>query len=259
MVDARWNELNAERWGEDAARWRAFGLPAPEDVRRLLVDLACPPEALLLDVGCGAGLWSVALGRAGYRVHGFDISPRMIDEARRLADEYGIGGDVGEFEVGDAERISLANASVDGVICRNVLDFVSSPGAALGEIWRVLKPGCRLVLSVLGANSPVKREAWRRFLPGAAAPTGMNYMLPWEMEALLGELGWEILGHRADFGPAASGATNEYTAEMTGRWEDRIVQQTLTTVWEFVIAKPAVADEFNHPAPSPAPYSEPGS
>jgi len=165
----------------------------------------------------------------------------MIAEARRLADEYRVGHDVSEFEVGDAEHIPLADASVDGVICRNVLDFVSSPGAALGEIWRVLKPGCLLVLSVLGANSPVKREAWRRFLPAAAAPTGMNYLLPWEAEALLEELGWEIVGHRPDFGPAASGATNEYTAEMAGRWGNRIVQQTLTTVWEFVIAKPVDA------------------
>lgn len=259
MDNARWNEINAERWGQDAARWRAFGLPGAEDVQRRVVDLACPPGALLLDVGCGAGLWSVALAREGYRVHGIDISPHMIDEARRLADEHGIGGDISEFEVGDAERITMPDASIDGVICRNVLDFVSSPGSALGEIWRVLKPGCRLVLSVLGANSPVKRGAWRRFLPGAAAPTGMNYMMPWEMEALLGELRWEILGHRPDFGPAASGASNEYTAEMAGRWEDRIVQQTLATVWEFVIAKPAVVDGLSHPRPGPALYSEPGS
>jgi SAM-dependent methyltransferase len=172
----------------------------------------------------------------------------MIDEARRLADEHGIGGDISEFEVGDAERITMPDASIDGVICRNVLDFVSSPGSALGEIWRVLKPGCRLVLSVLGANSPVKRGAWRRFLP-EPLPHWDELHDALGDGSITGELRWEILGHRPDFGPAASGASNEYTAEMAGRWEDRIVQQTLATVWEFVIAKPAVVDGLSHPRP----------
>ncbi|GAC1523743.1 MAG: hypothetical protein NVS2B16_32070 [Chloroflexota bacterium] len=236
--DAQWKSINAERWDGMAARWREHGLPDPEEVRRVIAALGCAPGALLLDVGCGAGLWSVALCREGYRVHGIDASPQMIAEARRLAAEYDVDPHSLAFEVGDADRITLPPAGADGVICRNVLDFVPSPGAALVEIWRVLKPGRRMVLSVLGAHSPVKREAWRRFVPGSPIAMMLNHIVPWETEALVAELGWSILHHRPNVGPAASGATNEYTLEMVERLHDRVLQQAIATTWEFLLLKP---------------------
>lgn len=245
MDETQWKASNAEFWDRGAARWRALGLPTPEnatlwsrDVPDLVDELACPPGALLLDVGCGAGLWSVALAQAGYRVRGVDISPQMVAQARQLAEEHGIGRKVLDFEIGAADQIDVADGTFDGVICRAVLDFVPSPGAALLELWRVLRPGHRLFLSVIGAHSPLQRTAWRRFLPGSPAPLPVNHILPWEAEALLEEMGWEIVSQRANMGPAASGATNEYTREMIEQLDNRILQQTLASLWEFIAVKP---------------------
>jgi SAM-dependent methyltransferase len=247
MDEMQWKDSNAAFWGGVAARWRARGLPTPDntagfwddDITRLVADLGCSPEVLLLDVGCGPGLWSVALARAGYRVRGSDISPQMIGEARELAAEHGVQADPVSFAVGAADQIDATAAGVDGILCRNVLDFVPVPGVALAEFWRVLKPGCRLVVSVVGAASPIKSKAWRRFLPGGTASVPTNGILPWEAETLLGEMGWIIVGHRPTFGPAASGAPNAYTRAMAERLGERILQQTIATTWQFVAVKPA--------------------
>ena len=69
------------------------------------------------------------------------------------------------------------------------------------------------MLSVLVAASPVKRDDWRRFLPDTSAPSVRNQLLPWEAEALLDALGWEIGTQAPEFGQAVSGAANRYSAE----------------------------------------------
>lgn len=236
MDNERWRSINIERWDGIASRWRSFGLPAADVIHTFMEDLACKPGSSVLDLGCGAGLVSVALAREGYRVYGIDISPRMIEQALQLAAEHQITSRVISFDVGNVEHIALGDTAVDAILCRNVLDFVPSPGTALSEIGRVLKPGGRLVLSVLGAHSPVKEDSWRRLLPGAEI-TGLNYMAPWEMEALLDAFGWEIILQRPTFAAAASGATNKFTLEDAARW-DKILQQAAATGWTFVAVKP---------------------
>jgi 2-polyprenyl-3-methyl-5-hydroxy-6-metoxy-1,4-benzoquinol methylase len=237
--DARWKEIQAERWDGAAARWRALGLPDRDTLKQLIADLGCAPGALLLDIGCGAGLWSIALAQAGYRVRGVDVLPQMIREEWQLAQEHYLGPDIVNFNVGSAEEVNAVEGTFNGIISRAVLDFVPSPGAALAEFWRVLEPEGRLLLSVLGAHSPAKRELWRRFLPEAPALLAMYYILPWEAEALLRELDWEIVDGRPNFGPAATGATKEYSPEIAEQLGDRIVLQAIATAWEVVAVKPA--------------------
>ena len=135
--------------------------------------------------------------------------------------------------------LPFAGATFDGAIRFNVLDFTPGPGAALLELRRVLKPGARLIVETLGARSPVKAQTWRRFLPDAAVPPIANQILPWETEALLGALGWRILGGRPLFGPAASGAANAYDAARAAALADPILQQTVATAWQIVAQKPA--------------------
>jgi SAM-dependent methyltransferase len=158
----------------------------------------------------------------------------MIAQARALAREHGLGDDSVQFVVGDAEHLDAVDASVDAILCRFVLDFVASPGDVLVELGRALRAGGRLWLGALGAYSPVRRSDWRRFLPGSTEPNVMNGILPWEVEALLGELGWRIIAHRPELGPTASGLTNDYTREQLDPLGNRILQQALATGWGFV-------------------------
>jgi SAM-dependent methyltransferase len=73
----------------------------------------------------------------------------MLDAARRRAAELGLD-DVG-FQVEDAAALTLADASVDGILCRWGLMLVPDMEAAAAEVRRVLRPGGRAALAVWGA------------------------------------------------------------------------------------------------------------
>jgi ubiquinone/menaquinone biosynthesis C-methylase UbiE len=236
-------EANENFWNGASARWRKTDLPDADRVRAAIDDLGCPPGSTVLDAGCGPGNWSIALAQAGYHVYGIDLSPQMVAEATGKAEEYGVEPGSVQFQVADVEHLGSDNAVFDAILCRNVLDFAPNPGWALVGLKRVLKPGGRMILMTLGAYSPVKRNLWRRFLPGDKTPTIANYITPWEMEALLGELGWEIIMQKPHFGPSAAGVLNEYNEEISERLGDRVLQQTIATSWQFVAVKPDMPQE----------------
>lgn len=75
-----------------------------------------------------------------------DLSPAMVDAARRRGSERGVEN--AEYGVWDAGRIELAADSVDGVLCRLGYMLMPDPAAALVETCRVLRPGGRLALAV---------------------------------------------------------------------------------------------------------------
>ncbi len=92
----------------------------------------------ILDVGCGAGFFSILLAKAGCEVTGIDITPAMIREAKLLASEEKSNI---SFTVMDAEKLSFVKESFDVVIARNVTWNLTNPAEAYREWLRVLKPG----------------------------------------------------------------------------------------------------------------------
>lgn len=92
----------------------------------------------ILDIGCGAGFFSILLAKSGHEVTGIDLTPNMIEEAKLLTAEQNC---TAEFLVMDAERLSFADSSFDAVIARNVTWNLPHPDAAYREWLRVLKNG----------------------------------------------------------------------------------------------------------------------
>jgi SAM-dependent methyltransferase len=132
-------------WDDEAATFDEqpdHGLRDPE-VRKawaaLLLPLI-PPKAVVADLGCGTGSLSVLLAEAGHRVHGVDLSGRMLEQAREK------GGTSVEFSQGDAADPPIDDRSCDVVLVRHVLWAMADPAAAVGTWVRLLKPGGRLVL-----------------------------------------------------------------------------------------------------------------
>ncbi len=114
-----------------------------------LPRLSVGPAPAVLDLGCGTGinLLEVArvLGDCG-PLHGIDLAPGMIDEARRKAADAGVPA---VFEVGDAQALSFEDASFDLVICNSVYHWFADRPRAVAEMSRVLRPGGQVLVSTI--------------------------------------------------------------------------------------------------------------
>lgn len=111
------------------------------EVALALVDsLRLPAASRILELGCGAGSLAVALAERGYRVAAVDTVDSMLNLARGLAWEAGVGERV-IVSRGDAHNLAFGNDTFDLVVALGVVPYLHSVSDALGEVVRVLKPG----------------------------------------------------------------------------------------------------------------------
>ncbi|MBL0165102.1 MAG: bifunctional 2-polyprenyl-6-hydroxyphenol methylase/3-demethylubiquinol 3-O-methyltransferase UbiG [Xanthomonadales bacterium] len=122
-----------------------------------------------LDVGCGGGLLSEALARAGADVIGIDLAPSVLDVARLHLLESGLAVDYRETSVETlADRMA---GQFDVVTCLEMLEHVPDPASVIGACACLLKPGGRLFVSTLNrtpqafAAAIVGAEHLLRLLP----------------------------------------------------------------------------------------------
>jgi ubiquinone/menaquinone biosynthesis C-methylase UbiE len=111
------------------------------DVVLALVDkLTLSPESRILEVGCGAGVTTVALAQRGYGVAALDSVDAMIRLTRQLAVETGVEHRV-RASLGDAHRLPFADNAFDLLLAIGVTPWVPSLDQSLREMVRVLAPG----------------------------------------------------------------------------------------------------------------------
>jgi SAM-dependent methyltransferase len=106
----------------------------------------------VMDAGCGSGAQCEWLLDAGAHVVGFDLSPKMVELARRRC------GDRARIFVGDlADELPVADASLDGITCSLALHYLEDWTVPLRSFARTLRPGGWLVISLdhpFGARLP---------------------------------------------------------------------------------------------------------
>jgi ubiquinone/menaquinone biosynthesis C-methylase UbiE len=157
-----------------AAAWerhRELLFEGQRQVSEWLVDEIDPePGQTILELAAGPGetgfLAAERIGADGHLIS-TDVSPGMVDAARRGAEARGLGNV--EFRVMDAQHIELPDDSVDAVLSRFGVMLMSEPGTALREANRVLEDGGRLAYVVWG---PPDRNPWLTVLVGAVLQTG---------------------------------------------------------------------------------------
>lgn len=114
------------------------GLPA---TKQLLELCQITRAREVLDVGCGTGVGPAYIARMhDCRVVGVDLSPRMIEWARRRVREDGVEDRV-ELRIADALDLPFETDRFDVVVCESVLAFVGDKARAIRELVRVTKPG----------------------------------------------------------------------------------------------------------------------
>ena len=122
------------------ARW-SFYIEAT--TRATIARLSPPPNARVLDVGCGSGVLLRELAREFPQVAlvGLDPVPEMLAVARQRVPPGT------ELREGWAEELPFEDDEFDLVVSCNVLHYIRQPVAALVEMSRVLRPGGELVIT----------------------------------------------------------------------------------------------------------------
>ncbi|HET9983404.1 MAG TPA: methyltransferase domain-containing protein [Longimicrobiales bacterium] len=115
----------------------------------------------VLDVGCGSGYFAREMARRGARVVALDISPRMIEHARR--DEAGAPLGI-EYHIGDAAGIAdrFPAASFDLATSCLALQDMPDPAGALRAVRLVLRPSGRFVASITHPCTDTVFRRWER-------------------------------------------------------------------------------------------------
>jgi arsenite methyltransferase len=120
------------------------------------------PGERVVDVGCGAGIDSLVAAKQvtpDGRVIGVDMTPSMLEKARRAAEGAGLKGV--EFREGYAEALPVEDGWADVVISNGVLNLMPDKDAALAEMSRVLKPRGRLQIGDILVQKAVPESAKR--------------------------------------------------------------------------------------------------
>ena len=148
---------------------------SPSVLGPLLKALEGAPGRRLVDVGGGTGNYSVALRDEGWEPLVIDRQPEML--ARAAAKGL-------ETQLGDAQRLPLADASTDAVMLVSMLHHVERPELALAEARRILRPGGRLALMVFTREDV--SEMWLgEYFPSTRAWTSASHAPLAELSAML--------------------------------------------------------------------------
>lgn len=175
-----------------------------------------PKRGRVLDAGGGPGRYAIELAKNGHQVVLFDLTPGLLDIARREVKRAGLQGRVTGFEEGTIEDLSrFPSRSFDAVLCLGgPLNHLLDPkarGRALDELVRVAKRRAPIVLSVIGrlavlqvglVRNPgdLKRHPrdYQRILKtgdysGAHGFAPCHFFLPEELEALVKGRGLRVV------------------------------------------------------------------
>ncbi|HEX2027989.1 MAG TPA: methyltransferase domain-containing protein, partial [Nitriliruptorales bacterium] len=133
-------ELTSVDWLVDHHRTKEL------ERRQMVEDLELKPGQVVLDLGCGPGLWTQLLAEQvepNGKVIGADLSPSLIRYAVNVACTD--APEVTEFVLADFYRLPFADDTFDAVFFGNCLAYVPDPLALLDEHNRVTRPGGRII------------------------------------------------------------------------------------------------------------------
>jgi SAM-dependent methyltransferase len=168
---AWWNAESAEyqarhgaQLAEHGAAWGIWQIP--EEELHVLGDVAgCD----VVELGCGAAQWSIALARQGARPVGVDLSEAQLDHARRLQAQAGI-----TFPLlhASAEEVPLPDAAFDIAFCDHGAFTFADPYRTVPEAARLLRDGGLLAFNM---STPLLDICWPEDADEVTSTLALDY------------------------------------------------------------------------------------
>jgi ubiquinone/menaquinone biosynthesis C-methylase UbiE len=116
------------------------------EVRLVLKEVNAQPGQKILDIGCGDGIWTNYLANSSQaEIHGLDVSKHDLNIAKKRAALSKVNV---RYHLEDATKMSFKTATFDTVFSISTLEHTDNDDAIFKEIYRVLKPGGKIVVSM---------------------------------------------------------------------------------------------------------------
>ncbi|MGC1550559.1 MAG: bifunctional 2-polyprenyl-6-hydroxyphenol methylase/3-demethylubiquinol 3-O-methyltransferase UbiG [Rhodanobacter sp.] len=190
---ARFGKLASRWWDPDGESRPLHDLnPVRAAYVAARVDL---PNAKVADVGCGGGLLSEALARAGAQVTGIDLGEKVIEIAKLHLHESNLNVD---YRVQSSAELAVTQPEhFDAVCCMELIEHVPDPAALVADLAAMVKPGGRVFMSTLNRTP----AAFGAAILGAEYIMGMlprgthhyaQFLKPSELGRLLRRAGLEL-------------------------------------------------------------------
>jgi ubiquinone/menaquinone biosynthesis C-methylase UbiE len=148
-----------ENADETFYRWNE-PLHGPEGKFSRLFDFERYRGKKVLEVGCGIGCMAMNWAQQGAKVTAVDLNPVAVEQTRRRFQVFDLEGDIREA---DGENLPFAEGSFDFAYSWGVLHHTPGTKQAIGELYRVLKPGGRVGVMLYNRRSFLYRFiiAWQ--------------------------------------------------------------------------------------------------
>jgi ubiquinone/menaquinone biosynthesis C-methylase UbiE len=162
MTDATHRDLILDQFTRQASVFSTATAITDEAALRMIVEAARPaPDDRLLDVACGPGLVVCAFAPHVRAATGIDVTPAMLERARKLAADKGLANVA--WRHGDVYALPYEDASFTIVTTRFSFHHFLDPAAVLREMVRVCAPGGRIVVvDDYASDDPAKAAAFNR-------------------------------------------------------------------------------------------------
>jgi SAM-dependent methyltransferase len=201
-----YRDVRLETYGEDYGQTSWVTTEESHEIPRLLELI---PGCSVLEIGSGSGRYALYVAEAARcQVVGLDVNAEGVRNASALADRQNLNAQVRFQRCDVSQPLPFPDTSFDAVYSNDVFCHIPGRLALLRELWRVLKPGGRLIFSdalVVGGTLSNQEIATRSLI---------GYYLfvpPAENEKLIEAAGFRLLDVTDTTGRAA---------EVAGRWHD---------------------------------------
>jgi len=146
MTDMTHDALIRDQFTRQAVVFNTAAPVANRDALQMIVDAAEPgPDDTVLDVACGGGLVARAFAPQVRYATGIDVTPAMLEQARKAAAESGLANT--SWDQGDVTALPYADGSFTIVATRFSFHHFVDALVALREMVRVCAPGGRIVVA----------------------------------------------------------------------------------------------------------------
>ena len=188
MSDTSHQDLILDQFTRQATVFSTAPTITDEDALRMIVDAAGPtPDDRLLDVACGPGLVVCAFAPHIREATGIDVTPAMLERARKLATDKGLANIT--WRQGDVYSLPYDDASFTIVTTRFSCHHFLDPVAVLREMVRVCAPGGRVIVVDDYASEDPSKAAEFNKLEKLRDPSHSRCLTLRELKGLFGAAG----------------------------------------------------------------------